>query len=298
MKIEFTVFTPTYNRAHTLIASYEALCRQTEKAFVWLIVDDGSTDNTRELVGRWQFENKITIQYVWQENAGKQRAVNTGVKACTTKFFGFLDSDDYYCDDTVERFLYALHSIEDNPKVAGIMARRGEEKDTPIGSDKLPAGRWIANFDDLIKRYRFYGDTCRAYKTTVLMNYLYPEIDDKFILESVMLSAIDQEYDLFVINEVFSISTYRSDGYTKNSSALYRKNPVGYALGIGQLTISNRGFLRRIKYTIMFSVWCKKHKIKNPYEMIKNKRLYLLLYPIAILAYLFKYPKEYFGDES
>lgn len=105
MNIEFTVFTPTYNRAHTLINSYNALCRQTEKQFIWLIVDDGSTDNTRALVKQWKCENKIRIIYVWQENAGKQRAVNTGIMNCVTRFFGFLDSDDYYCDDTVERFL-------------------------------------------------------------------------------------------------------------------------------------------------------------------------------------------------
>lgn len=87
MEKKFTVFTPTYNRAHTLVNSYRALCNQTCKDFIWLIIDDGSTDNTSELVNNWKRECIIDIKYIYQSNTGKQRAVNTGIKNCTTPYF-------------------------------------------------------------------------------------------------------------------------------------------------------------------------------------------------------------------
>lgn len=294
MQIDFTVFTPTYNRVHTLVNSYNALCRQTCKEFIWLIVDDGSTDNTKEIVKNWIAEKKILIKYVYQKNVGKQRAVNTGVMQCTTKYFGFLDSDDYYCPETVEKFLNMFKEIENIDTVAGIMARRGKNEKTPIGSINLPQGYFIENFDALIRKYNFYGDTCRAYKTEILKDYLYPEIADKFILESVMLSAIDQKYDLLIVNEVFSISKYLSDGYTRNSFKLYQNNPYGYALGIGMITAAKRGFLKQVKYTIMFTVWCWCYHIKEPYRIVQNKRLFVLCKPISIICYFIRYPKWFF----
>lgn len=293
---EFTVFTPTYNRAKLLSRSYNALCNQTEKDFIWLIIDDGSVDNTRELVNSWISENKIKIEYYYQENAGKQRAVNNGINHCKTKYFAFLDSDDYYCQDTVEKFLIRLHEIDDNEKVSGVVACRGEQEGLTIGRENMPVGAYIINFDKVITKYKFKGDTCRAYKTEIIKNYLYPEIEDKFILEDVMLCAMDYDYDIYFVNEVYSITKYYSDGYTLNTKKLFRKNPKGYALGISQRTIARRGFLRRVKFTVMYTVWCKKHKIDNAYKTVKNKKLYVLLYPVSCLAYLLKMPKGYFEN--
>lgn len=291
----FTVFTPTYNRAHTLINSYKALCNQTCNDFLWLIVDDGSTDNTRELVDTWIEENVIEIHYIYQENAGKQRAINTGIKNCNTLYFGFLDSDDYYCFDTVERFISFFSQI-DSARVAGIFARRGIDRVTPIGSTNIPVGSYIMNVDRLIKKYKYVGDTCRAYFSSVLKDYLYPEIQDKFIPEDVMLSAIDQDYDMLIVNEIFSISGYLADGYTEKGHQLFHKNPNGFALGMAQLAICRRGILRRIKYTIMFTVWCKCKHIENPRKLLKKKFLFTILYPLSCISYLKKWPRWYFEE--
>lgn len=297
MNTKFTVFTPAYNRAHTLINSYHALCRQTIKDFVWLIVDDGSTDNTKELVMQWISEDKICIEYVYQSNAGKQRAVNTGIDHCKTDFFGFLDSDDYYCDNTIECFLEDFKSIENMQNVAGILARRGMNSSTPMGTQNLPEGKYVANFDFLIKKYHYTGDTCRAYYTKVLKKYKYPIIKDKFIPEDVMLSAIDQEYDLLIVNKVYSISGYLNDGYTKNSHKLFHNNPTGFALGMAQLAISNRGILRNIKYIMMFTIWCKVKNIINPKQMLKCKWKYFVLYPFSCFLYAIRWPRWYFKED-
>ena len=295
MDKQLTVFTPTYNRAYTLIYSYRSLCNQTSKDFIWMIVDDGSTDNTSDLVDKWKEEGVVDIVYIYQHNAGKQRAVNTGIKNCTTPYFGFLDSDDYYCEDTVEKILNKFAML-DSKKVAGILARRGIDRKTPIGSKNIPKGHYIMNVDSLIKKYNYQADTCRAYFTNIIRNYLYPEIDDKFIPEDVMLSAIDQDYDMLIVNEVYSISGYLSDGYTKKGHKIFHSNKIGFALGMAQLSISNRGLLRRMKYTVMFTVWCLCKKISGPDKLLKKKHLYYMLYPLSVLALLFKWPNWYFNE--
>lgn len=292
-----TVFTPTYNRAYILPQSYEALCNQTNKDFIWMVVDDGSTDNTKELIEIWKEEKKIEIEYVYQENAGKQRAINTGVKKCNTTLFAFLDSDDYYKPDTIERFIDAYEKIKDNTKVAGVLGRRGTTGGEIVGNPTLPQDRFIGNVDEIIRKYNFTGDTCRVYKTEILRKHLYPEIQDKFILESVMLSSIDREYDLYIINEIFSVSSYLKDGYTKNSYMLYHNNPFGYALGLNQLTISKRGFLRTIKYTAMYTNWCWINRIEKPSRHCKNKSKYYIALPLSLLFYVFKIPKWYYMKE-
>ena len=102
---ELTVFTPTYNRAYTLGRLYESLCRQSNKNFEWLVVDDGSKDGTEELIKSWQSEEKISIRYIYQENGGKMRAHNRGVKSTETELFVCVDSDDYLVDDGIEKIL-------------------------------------------------------------------------------------------------------------------------------------------------------------------------------------------------
>jgi len=288
---KISVFTPTYNRAYILPRCYKALCEQTNKDFIWLVVDDGSTDDTKKLIESWISDNIITIQYIYQENGGKQKAVNTGVLNCTTEYFAFLDSDDYYEKNTVERFIIALDNIKNNHKIAGVLARRGTPDRKIIGNPYLPQKEFVANFDYLVKKYNFSGDTCRAYKTNVLREHLYPEIEDKFILEDAMLSSIDRKHDLYIINEVFSISEYLPDGYTTRSKDLYKNNPHGYALGINQLTIAKRGFIRKLKVIIIYTTWCWKYKIDRSFYNCKNRKLYVLAFPLSVLCYVLKLPR-------
>jgi len=100
-----TVFTPTYNRAYCLGQLYDSLVRQTNKDFVWLIVDDGSSDTTKEVVASWQKEDKIEIQYVYQENQGMHGAHNTAYKTIVTELNVCIDSDDYMPDDAIAKLL-------------------------------------------------------------------------------------------------------------------------------------------------------------------------------------------------
>ena len=120
-----TIFTPTYNRANFLPRLYESLKRQTRKDFVWLVVDDGSIDNTRDLIKSWMGEHIIDIRYIFKENGGKMRAHNVGVQECETELFMCLDSDDYLTDNALERVVYWESTISGEPMFMGVVGNRG-----------------------------------------------------------------------------------------------------------------------------------------------------------------------------
>lgn len=291
MDKSLTVFTPTYNRAYILPQCYYALCQQTSKDFVWMIVDDGSTDETKQLIENWINENIINIQYIYQDNKGKQRAFNTALLNCQTRYLADLDSDDYYKKDTIEKFLYYLSKIKDNEKVAGVVARRGTPDGKIIGNPYLPKKIFVSNIDTIIRKYNFYGDTSRAYKTEILKQHMFPEIEDKFIPEDVMWSSIDRKYNVLIVNEVFTICEYLEDGYTKNILKIYKQNPIGYSLGLNQLSLAKRGLIQNTKNIIIYTTWCWHFNIKNPLKNCKNKIRYILALPLSLCCYILKVPK-------
>ena len=128
-----TIFTPAYNRAHTIGRTYESLCRQTCKDFEWLIVDDGSKDNTRELVEGWIAENKIPIRYIYQQNQGMHGAHNTAYRNITTELNTCIDSDDYMPDDAVEKIVTFWKEHGSN-EVAGIIGLDADFQGNIIGT--------------------------------------------------------------------------------------------------------------------------------------------------------------------
>lgn len=128
------VFTPTYNRAYILPALYESLLAQTSTDFQWMIVDDGSTDDTESLVQGWIAEGRLSIDYVKQENGGKPRATNTGVARCQSELFFVVDSDDHLVPTAVEHVLTRWEEIRGDDSFAGIVALRGTDEHTPMGT--------------------------------------------------------------------------------------------------------------------------------------------------------------------
>ena len=134
MKPTITVFTPTYNRAYCLHNGYEALCRQTSKDFLWLIVDDGSTDNTKELVENWQKNsNGFEIQYLYKENGGLASGYNAAISVADTELCVCVDSDDYLTDDAIEKVYKWKLTLDNSHKWAGVSGARGFTIDKHIG---------------------------------------------------------------------------------------------------------------------------------------------------------------------
>ena len=222
-----TIFTPTYNRAYILGKLYKSLVAQTSKGFCWLVVDDGSTDNTEQFIASYIDEGLVDIRYIKQENGGKQRAWNTAVANCTTELFFCVDSDDHLVPDAVESLLGAWHEVASDQGVAGILSQRGGDANTPLGGSFPDVER--TTYWDLNTKYHVNADTAPLYRTDILRRFPYPvEPGEKFIAETWVFYKIDQEYQMVLLPKVTQIADYQSDGYTHNARKVSRENPVGY----------------------------------------------------------------------
>lgn len=223
-----TIFTPTYNRAYILPKLYESLVSQTCGDFKWLLVDDGSTDETEELVAKWISDSLLEIKYVKQENGGKQRAHNRAVSLCDTELFLCVDSDDYLIDTAVESFIEAWNPIREDYSVSGIIALKGYDFMTPIGTG-LPKGVVFSPLSHLYQKYGYKGETALLYRSSILKNYSYDvAAGEKFITESYIYMQIDQKYRMYILNKILNICGYQEDGYTKNIYKVIYNNPISY----------------------------------------------------------------------
>lgn len=229
---QFTVFTPTYNRAHTLPALYNSLVEQiTNYSFEWLIIDDGSSDSTSEIVNEWIKEDKITINYYKVPNGGKPRAINKAVEWARSPYLFIVDSDDYLADSSVVEFMASeCDKIKDDATFVGVGGLQGY----PNKSAKANVS--FTNYIDAtdLERVKFglNVDCNEAYKIEILRHYPFKVWEgENFTPEQIVLDdmALDG-YKLRWHNRVIVISEYLEDGLTKGSWNLIKKNPMGYAM--------------------------------------------------------------------
>ena len=221
-----TIFTPAYNRAYTLHLGYEALLRQTCQDFEWLIIDDGSSDNTRELVSKWIKENKIPIRYHYQENQGMHGAHNTAYRLITTELNTCIDSDDYMPDNAVEKIVTFWKKYGSN-EVAGIIGLDADFQGNIIGTTFTEEQTTLGGFYAQGGK----GDKKMIYRTEIINKYPeYPLFKgEKYVSLGYKYELIDQDYSLLTLNEVLVKVEYRPDGSSMNMFRQYIKNPQGFA---------------------------------------------------------------------
>ncbi|WP_288360498.1 glycosyltransferase family 2 protein [uncultured Bacteroides sp.] len=283
-KVTLTIFTPAYNRAHTLGRTYESLCRQTSKDFCWLVVDDGSVDNTKELVAKWIKEDKIPIRYIYQRNQGMHGAHNTAYRNIDTELNTCIDSDDYMPDDAVE-------------KIVSFWEKYGSERYAGIvGLDKAHAGGIIgAEFplemtETTLQGYYEQGgkgDKKIVYRTDVICKYPeYPIFEgEKYVGLAYKYMLIDQDYTLLTINEPLVIVDYQDDGSSINMYRQYWNNPKGFAFFRKtemQVTHSlKRRFIVCVHYVSSSIISRNKRFIKES----PNKSMTVLAIPFGYLLF-------------
>ncbi len=224
-----TVFTPAYNRAHTIGRTYESLCRQTCKDFEWLVVDDGSKDNTKELVEGWIAEGKIDIRYVYQENQGMHGAHNTAYDHITTELNTCIDSDDFMPDDAVEKIV-TFWKEHGSDKYAGIIGLDATEDGKVIGN-KFPDGLQTTTLRRYYEELGGNGDKKMIYRTDVVKKYpKYPLFEgERYVGLDYLYHMIDKDYELLVTNNVYVIVEYQLDGSSFGMWKQYWNNPKGWA---------------------------------------------------------------------
>ena len=245
-----TVFTPSYNRAHLLPRLYESLKAQTMQCFEWIIVDDGSTDDTEEIVKEWLGGDRI--RYIKQANGGKHRAINRGVKGARGELFFIVDSDDTLPKNSIKTIYDYWLEIRDDKSfggVAGYMAHHNGEK-IGKGCDKEIID---CNSLDLRYKYNVKGDMAEVFRTEVLKEFPFLEIDDeRFCPEALIWNRIAQKYKLRVFHSVIYFRDYLSGGLTDKIVAIRMNSPIASATHYQELNSYNIPFKEKIKAAINY----------------------------------------------
>lgn len=204
-----TVFTPAYNRAHTLRRAFNSLKAQTCKDFEWLIIDDGSTDGTSELVERLQEEADFPIRYYWKENGGRHTAVNYSYQFLQTKYVVTLDSDDELTPNAVELMIRTWNSIP-KERYDHIWCVSGREMDA--NTLQLVGEPYPEDINEksgkaqrkILLKYEGEKHCCR--RVDIHIQYKFPVYDDtKFVLENTVWEVINREYDQWCVNDVYGL---------------------------------------------------------------------------------------------
>ena len=272
-----TVFTPTYNRAYTLSKLYESLTRQTVRDFEWLIVDDGSTDSTSELVKRWALDEMIDIRYIRKENGGKSSAHNVGAKEARGELFICVDSDDYLANSAVEiiRNAWAVADA-DNVGVVAYKALNNGKSVTDIKNKSVISFTLKDGYD----AYGLTGDTALVFKTEAARRFEFPSFEgETFVPEGYLYDKIDTLGTLLVVREPIYICEYLDDGYTANMKRTLYKNPNGYFAYIENRLKIDKTFKQRLLDSIRYMAMAIAHK--------RSRKVRGAPYPwIALLAYL------------
>lgn len=278
-----TVFTPAYNRAHLLPRLYESLCRQTSDDFEWLLIDDGSSDHTKELVAQWSKENRIVIRYIYQENQGMHGAHNTAYKNINTALNTCIDSDDYMTDNAVELILKKWNSM-DQQKYAGIIGLDAIETGEIIGTKFKTAYTTLEDF--YLEGGK--GDKKLVYRTDVVNRYPeYPLFEgEKYVGLGTKYLFIDKDYQLATLNDALVIVEYQENGSSNTMFAQYLKYPRGFIYNrITTMQYSKsvkRKFIEAIHYISSCIILKKKNFLKDTPE----KGLTLLAIPFGLILYL------------
>lgn len=226
-----TIFTPAYNRSDTIGRTYKSLCRQTCKDFEWLVIDDGSTDNTRELIAGWIKDHKIDIRYIYQTNQGMHGAHNTAYRNINTELNTCIDSDDYMPDDAVEKIL-SLWKSKGSDKYAGIIGLDARMSDLNIIGTKFPEDLKETTLRDYYEIHKGAGDKKLVYRTELIKKYAeYPLFEgEKYVGLAYKYNLIDDDrIPLITSNEVYVIVDYQLDGSSFSMWKQYWNNPKGWA---------------------------------------------------------------------
>lgn len=287
MKPMLTVFTPTYNRAYTLHLCYESLIRQSCKDFIWLIIDDGSTDNTKELVASWAQDNQIPIQYYYQNNQGMHGAHNAAYERIETELNVCIDSDDYLADDAVEKITEFWRMFGSN-QFAGIVGLDISQDNEIIGT-KLPGNVKQSTLSDLYALHQVKGDKKLVYRTDIMKKYPpYPLFSgEKYCPLSYKYILIDQDYQLLIMNEVLCVVEYMQDGSSLNIINQYKKNPHGFSFFRKVAMLYAPSLKERIREAIHYVSSSIIIRNKNFIKESPRKGITLLAIPFGILLYFY-----------
>ena len=284
--MKLSILTATYNRANYLAKLYESIKENLKYNITpeWIIVDDGSTDDTKNIVEEFIKENRIIIKYMYQKNSGKMSAINEAVKMATGDLIVDCDSDDYFSDNGFEIIEKNAEKLLKDEELYG-MAFLKKEENGKISGKEFSQKEYKTTMLDLYFKEDIGGEKILVYNGKIRKMYSHQlEHNEKFITEARMYHKMDEKYKLLAINEVIEIGSYIEDGYTKNINKTFKEDPHGYYMYFKELMQKNMKdvkFSKRlyaIKHYILFGYLTKNRFNVNLIKDRLNKLLYIILY--------------------
>lgn len=221
-----TVLTPTFNRKKQLVKLFESLQQQTNKSFKWLIIDDGSTDNTEKVVKKFVETAAFDVKYTKKENGGKHTALNLGFRMIDTYFTFIVDSDDVLTVNAIDK-IYAYSDVVKRKNLSGIAFLRGYSEKECIGKP-FPQNEAIDNDINIRLRKNITGDKAEVWRTDILCKYEFPVFEnERFQGENYIWWQVARKYNMLYVNKIIYITEYLDGGLTKSGRAMRLRNPLG-----------------------------------------------------------------------
>lgn len=288
IKKTLTIFTPTYNRAYCLHKCYYSLVNQTNKDFIWLIIDDGSTDDTSKLVSSWKKENKLIIEYYYQVNQGMHGAHNTAYDLIQTELNTCIDSDDFMPNNAVENIIEHWNNLENKYDYAGLIGLDIDLKGEIVGTP-FPQHLTTTTLEDLYHKHKVRGDKKLVYRTDIVKLFpKYPTYrNEKFVPLGSLYLLIDKKYKLSIINKPLCVVEYLDDGSSKNIRKQYFKNPNGFQHA-RRINIKYSKFLLvKFKNAIHYNSNTFMTPNDNFFSNNPNYLLTIITFPLGVLLYIY-----------
>lgn len=255
-----TVFTPTYNREHLLGRVYASLQKQTCRDFEWVIVDDGSTDNTETVVKGFIAEADFPIRYFKQSNGGKHRAINRGVREARGEVFFIVDSDDSVSPNGLAVIAEEYRNVRHDCSfggVSGCMASHRGVAITPnfpsLRPDVENENSVDCNALEIRYKYNVKGDLAEVFRTSALREFPFPEFDgEKFCPEALVWNRIAQKYKLRYFDRIIYHRDYLPDGLTKRIVRIRMDSPMASTTHYSELNGYDVSFAQKLKAAINY----------------------------------------------
>ena len=287
-KYKITVFTPTFNRGYIIENLYKSLQRQSYKNFQWIVIDDGSKDDTEKLFEKWTNEdNLFDITYKKVKNGGKHRAINRAIEIAEGELFFIVDSDDYLTDHALEKVIKWEETIKNKNEFAGVAGVRGYSINSRIGNTFK--GEYIDATSLERNKNNITGDKAEVFYLDILKKYKFPEFEgEKFVTEKVVWNQIAYDgYKIRWFNEIIYICDYLEDGLTKSMSRIELENPKSLALSM-KLDSIHYNMSNKKKIQLWFDYYILMRNKISINEMAENLQISNLLLKAIVYSWKVK----------
>lgn len=292
--MKISILTPTFNRGNLLKKLYDSIKNNinTCKCSVeWLIMDDGSTDDTKNIIEKYKEEKIVGIKYFYQENKGKMEAINNLIPKVSGDYIVECDSDDYFVNNAFKVIENCIEKVNDKNDIYAFVFLKYDQNGKNMGNNFKEDG-YKSKMFDLYFKENVYGEKALVFNAEIRKKYKYElENGEKFVTEARLHHKMDLKYNVLCFNKPIMICEYKKDGYSKNIEKIYKENPFGYyeyfkeILNLNFKKVKLKKLLYIYKHYILFSVLTNKKKIISNVKGLKNKiAITILFLPGKILT--------------